>query len=128
LEAAHIPWHQAGGPALVPDGLARCAWHRQALDRGALGVADDRTVLTSGRLHGAAGSAALFVGFKGERLREPHSPSRRQVFRGPAREGSQTGSPLARRSGRVSFTPHAPSTRRATANPKKASACRTNGT
>jgi hypothetical protein len=31
--------------------------------------------VVSGRLHGAAGSAAWFVGFKGKRLRAPHSPS-----------------------------------------------------
>jgi putative restriction endonuclease len=66
-------------------------------DRGAIGLAEDRTILVSGTLHGSTGISEWFLQFKGRRLRDPHSPSllpdpeyfswhRREVFRGRARE------------------------------------------
>jgi putative restriction endonuclease len=97
LDAAHIQWHQAAGPSVVQNGLALCALHHKALDRGAIGMAENVTILVSGTLHGQTGIAEWFLAFKGKKLREPHSPSflpsadylawhRRQVFRAPARE------------------------------------------
>lgn len=45
LEAAHIKWHAAGGPDIVPNGLALCmlhpafvAWHRREVFRERLGT------------------------------------------------------------------------------------------
>ncbi len=38
LDAAHIKWHSQNGPDIVPNGLALCALHHEALDRGALGL------------------------------------------------------------------------------------------
>ena len=35
LEAAHIMWHQAGGPDTENNGLALCSLHHKLLDRGA---------------------------------------------------------------------------------------------
>jgi putative restriction endonuclease len=97
LDAAHIQWHQAAGPSVVQNGLALRAIHHKALDRGAIGLAEDGTILVSGTLHGSTGIQEWFLAFKGRRLREPHSPSllpaaayfachRREVFRGRARE------------------------------------------
>jgi putative restriction endonuclease len=36
IEAAHIRWHQAAGPDVVPNGLALCSLHHKLFDRGAL--------------------------------------------------------------------------------------------
>ena len=38
LEAAHIKWHQAGGPDSEVNGLALCALHHKLFDRGAFSV------------------------------------------------------------------------------------------
>ncbi len=34
LEAAHIKWKQHGGPCEIPNGLALCAIHHKAFDKG----------------------------------------------------------------------------------------------
>jgi putative restriction endonuclease len=38
LDAAHIRWHQAGGPELERNGLALCVLHHKTFDLGALTV------------------------------------------------------------------------------------------
>ncbi|MFL6335417.1 MAG: phosphorothioated DNA-binding restriction endonuclease [Pyrinomonadaceae bacterium] len=43
LEAAHIKWHQSGGPDCVQNGLALCAIHHKSLDRGAIGISRQLT-------------------------------------------------------------------------------------
>jgi putative restriction endonuclease len=40
LEAAHIKWHQAGGPEEVGNGLALCCLHHNLFDRGAFTISD----------------------------------------------------------------------------------------
>lgn len=50
LEAAHIKWHQAGGPDEVTNGIALCVVHHKALDRGVIGLKDDLTVVVSAEL------------------------------------------------------------------------------
>ena len=52
LEAAHILWHAKGGPDEVPNGLALCAIHHIALDRGGISLDDDLKVLVASELHG----------------------------------------------------------------------------
>src|SRR6185503_19127739 len=42
LEAAHIQWHQAGGPDVEPNGLALCSLHHKAFDLGAFTIKPDR--------------------------------------------------------------------------------------
>jgi putative restriction endonuclease len=97
LEAAHIKWYQAGGPDSVDNGLALCTVHHKALDRGAIGVSDDYTVLVSTELNGHQWFYELFESFKGKKLRMPTrrewSPKKEfirwhsnQVFRKPARD------------------------------------------
>jgi putative restriction endonuclease len=97
LEAAHILWHQAGGPDIVQNGLALCCLHHKAFDRGAVSIDNALRVVVSADLYGGDSAQDWFFRFKGERLRPPHSPSllpearflawhRREVFRGPARD------------------------------------------
>lgn len=52
LEAAHIKWHQAGGPDIESNGLALCTLHHKLFDRGAFTLSDERRVVVSERVYG----------------------------------------------------------------------------
>lgn len=41
IEAAHIMWHQAGGPEVVNNGLALCCLHHSLFDRGAFTISEE---------------------------------------------------------------------------------------
>lgn len=96
LEAAHIMWHQAGGPDVEGNGLALCSLHHKLLDRGAFTVSTERRVLVSQEVSGSAGVREHLLRFHAAGIREPQSPEYlarpeylawhgREVFRGPAR-------------------------------------------
>jgi len=96
LEAAHIKWHQAGGPDTVQNGLALCAIHHKALDRGAWGLSPDLEILISEHVYGQSWADDWFLRFNRQPLRRPQSLDElptsafiawhtRQVFRQPAR-------------------------------------------
>ena len=96
IEAAHIKWHQAGGPDTEDNGLALCTLHHKTFDRGAFTLSDSREVLVSERAHGTAGFEEWLMRFHGRPLLEPVSEGylareahlawhQREVFRGPAR-------------------------------------------
>jgi putative restriction endonuclease len=96
LEAAHIKWHQAGGPDIVQNGLALCTLHHKALDRGAIGLDDDLRLLVSAELYGYHHFREWFLEFKDKPIREPYSKElspdifyirwhREQVFIPPVR-------------------------------------------
>jgi putative restriction endonuclease len=96
LEAAHIKWHQAGGPDRPENGLALCAIHHKAFDRGAIGISDALTILVSCHLHGEK-VQDWFQAFNGRTLlmptRKEWIPNAqyvkwhyREVFRGPAQD------------------------------------------
>jgi len=97
LDAAHIRWHQASGPDIPANGLACCSLHHRALDRGAISLADDLTILVSVSLHGGAKLDDHFLALANRPLRLPslsaHTPRpeflawhRKEVFRPPPRE------------------------------------------
>lgn len=101
LDAAHIMWHQAGGPDEVPNGLALCALHHRLLDRGAFTLAvaglRETVVDVAESAHGGEGFERWLLAFHGQPIARPVSSSycvaepsvgwhRREVFRGPARE------------------------------------------
>ena len=99
LEAAHLRWHAAGGPDTENNGIALCSFHHKALDRGALGLGDDRRILISQHLHGSQGVADWLLRFEGTKLEAPQPGTpppaanhitwhRREVFQGPARGSS----------------------------------------
>lgn len=98
LEAAHIMWHQAGGPDVEGNGLALCSLHHKLLDRGAFTVSTGRRVLVSQEVSGSAGVKEHLLRYHAAELREPQSTEYlarpqylawhgREVFRGPARVG-----------------------------------------
>jgi putative restriction endonuclease len=100
LEAAHIKWHAAGGPDTPDNGLALCPFHHLALDRGALSLDDELTVLISKDVHGQNHLEDLLLRYAGKLIRRPQqgepSPNslylqwhRREVFWAPARKVSE---------------------------------------
>jgi len=52
LEAAHVRWHSHAGPDTVENGLALCALHHKAFDKGVLGLDTDRRIIVSPYAHG----------------------------------------------------------------------------
>ncbi len=101
VDAAHVMWHQAGGPDEVPNGLALCALHHRLLDRGAFTLASAGTheavVEVAETAHGGEGFERWLLDFHGRPIAKPVSASyrvaepsvawhRREVFRGPARQ------------------------------------------
>ena len=96
LEASHIQWHQAGGPATVNNGLALCSLHGKLFDRGAFTLTSDRRVVVSSVLQGSAATEQWVTRYHGSKLRLPRRAANhpdpafldwhaREVFRGPAR-------------------------------------------
>ncbi len=47
IDAAHIKWHQAHGPAEVKNGMALCALHHRLFDAGAFTIRPDLTVIVA---------------------------------------------------------------------------------
>ena len=96
LEAAHIKWHQAGGPDQEDNGLALCVLHHKLFDRGAFSISDDGIILVSQEVHGSTGLHESLLAFQGQKIIAPQSENyaplpqylqwhRREVFRTPAR-------------------------------------------
>ncbi len=54
LDAAHIRWHQAGGPETEDNGFALCVLHHQAFDLGAFTVREG-VLLVSDQANGTSG-------------------------------------------------------------------------
>ncbi|WP_145078524.1 phosphorothioated DNA-binding restriction endonuclease [Aureliella helgolandensis] len=97
LEAAHIKWHQAGGPDIANNGLALCSLHHKLLDRGAIGITPALRVQVSQLTSGNAGFQNWVLPFNGTLVREPQSSDyvleqefidwhTHEVFRAPPRE------------------------------------------
>lgn len=97
LEAAHVKWHQAGGPDTQDNGLALCVMHHKMFDRGALTVHESMRVAVSEQVHGTSGFEEWLLAFNGQELRQPQREEYRpavrflrwhwrEVFRGPAKE------------------------------------------
>jgi putative restriction endonuclease len=96
LEAAHIKWHQAGGPPTPENGIAMCSLHHKLFDRGAFTISQDRRIEVSHAVHGGETTEALLIRYHTRELRLParaeHHPlieyvtwHRNEVFHGPGR-------------------------------------------
>lgn len=97
LEAAHIKWHQAGGPDEEPNGLALCSLHHKLFDRGAFSLDNQRRLLVSENAHGSKGFDNWLMQYHGVLIKEPLRNSYKpcgeftewhinEVFRGNPRE------------------------------------------
>jgi putative restriction endonuclease len=92
LEAAHIRWHQAGGPDEETNGLALCSTHHKTFDLGAFTVDPTDGLLVSEQVTGSSELDHILLRHHGQPVREPqhkeHRPApgflawhRRQVFK-----------------------------------------------
>jgi len=97
LEAAHIKWHQAGGPDVEANGLALCSMHHKLFDRGAFTLSDDLSLCVSQKANGTTGLSEWLMMFHGRLVRTSQSESfrpsadflswhRAEVFHGPIRD------------------------------------------
>jgi putative restriction endonuclease len=95
LDAAHIRWHQAGGPDAESNGLALCVLHHKTFDLGAFTVADG-VPLVSDLANGSTGLTETLLVYHGKPIRPPQRPEwkperehvawhGREVFKGEAR-------------------------------------------
>jgi putative restriction endonuclease len=95
LDAAHIRWHQAGGPDVESNGLALCVLHHKTFDLGAFTV-EDGVLLVSNLATGTAGFQESLMAYHGKSIRPPQHPDwkpepehlewhKDQVFKGEAR-------------------------------------------
>jgi putative restriction endonuclease len=96
LDAAHVRWHQAGGPDEESNGLALCVLHHKLFDLGAFTLNDGRVLLVSNQTHGTRGFQDALLRHHGIPVRPPQRPEwkpaaahldwhRREVFKGEAR-------------------------------------------
>lgn len=96
LEAAHIKWHQAGGPDNEENGIAMCSLHHKLFDRGAFTISPSMEVQVSDMAHGTVGFNEWLLEFRGKTLRPPqrttYNPAHEyvtwhlhEVFKGYAR-------------------------------------------
>ncbi len=96
LEAAHIRWHQAGGPDDETNGLALCVLHHKLFDLGAFTLSREGFVQVSDRVHGTTGLHEVLLRHHGAQVRKPQRPAwspeaghlewhAREVFKGASR-------------------------------------------
>ena len=71
LEAAHIKWHNAGGPDIEANGLALCTLHHKLFDRGALTISENLNIIVSDRAHGSQGFDDWLMRFHRKKLNNP---------------------------------------------------------
>lgn len=73
LEAAHIKWHQAGGPDIERNGLALCALHHKLFDRGAFTLSKNKEILVSDKANGHHGFTEWLMQYHGKKIHSPQS-------------------------------------------------------
>lgn len=71
VEAAHIKWHQAGGPDRFENGVALCSLHHKLFDRGVFTISPEMRVLVSESATGSATFAHYVLDFHGRELSPP---------------------------------------------------------
>ena len=71
LEAAHIKWHQAGGPDRAENGLALCSMHHKLFDLGAFRIDDSLRLQVSHKVHGE-GLDYYLLRHQAQQTRLPH--------------------------------------------------------
>lgn len=60
LDAAHIKWHQARGPARVQNGIALCALHHRLFDYGAFTLSPGLTMKVAESAQGSGAKEWLW--------------------------------------------------------------------
>lgn len=96
VEAAHIQWHQAGGPDIENNGIALCTMHHKLFDYGVFTITRDFEFNVAEMAHGTQGFEEWLMRYHGKKVREPqqfhYQPAEKylnwhvkEVFRGPSR-------------------------------------------
>jgi putative restriction endonuclease len=96
LDAAHIRWHQAGGPDRESNGLALCVLHHKLFDLGAFTLWPRGRLVVSDQAVGTEGFHDALLRFHDEPVRPPQRPEwgpdkdfldwhGREVFKGEPR-------------------------------------------
>lgn len=96
VDAAHIKWHQAGGPDREDNGIALCSLHHKLFDRGVYTLTPDNTLVVAEDAYGSTGFEDWLMRYHGKQIRRPIRPEykpndsfvdwhMREVFKGPAR-------------------------------------------
>jgi putative restriction endonuclease len=104
LDAAHIRWHQAGGPDREGNGLALCVLHHKLFDLGAYTLTPEGLLAVSDQAHGGTAFREALLGHHGRAVRRPQRPEwnpepdflawhAREVFKGQARHCEVQQSP-----------------------------------
>lgn len=96
VEAAHIKWHQAGGPDIENNGIALCTMHHKLYDLGVFTINTDHHVIVSQNAHGTFGLNDWLLKHHSQRIAKPiqvsYTPETeyldwnvREVFKGEGR-------------------------------------------
>lgn len=96
VEAAHIKWHQAGGPNSENNGIALCSMHHKLFDHGVFTLTNSGKLLVAEKAHGTNGFENWLLQYHGKIVRKPIRPEYkpkdlyvnwhiREVFKGPSR-------------------------------------------
>lgn len=73
LEAAHIKWHQAGGPSTENNGVALCSMHHKFYDFGLLTIDEKLLIRVSTKANGAFGLNEWLLNYHNKPIHLPHS-------------------------------------------------------
>ncbi len=73
IEAAHIKWHQAGGPDVEHNGIAMCSLHHKLFDLGAFKINDSMQLIVSEKASGAQGFNEWLINFHKKTINRPVS-------------------------------------------------------
>lgn len=71
LEAAHIKWHQAAGPGVVPNGICMCPLHHRLFDLGAFTIDQSFMILFSDEAAATTDQSRHVQSLHGSKLRLP---------------------------------------------------------
>lgn len=81
VEAAHIKWHQAGGPDIEQNGVAMCTMHHKLFDYGLFAIDESLKIRVSTKANGGFGLQEWLLRFHDQGL---HLPVKRTYY--PERE------------------------------------------
>nr|WP_281647964.1 HNH endonuclease [Parendozoicomonas sp. Alg238-R29] len=75
LEAAHIKWHQSKGPSTVENGIAMCALHHKAFDRGVFTITENHTIEVSKYAYGSSETQRQIIVRHNNKISLPYDPT-----------------------------------------------------
>jgi putative restriction endonuclease len=100
IDAAHIQWHQSGGPDIEENGIALCSLHHKLFDRGVFTITNEHQLIVAEDAYGTNGFEEWLMRYHGSKIRRPIHPDyqpkdnyinwhSREVFRSPGRTTSE---------------------------------------